>query len=683
MDNSLNPLSSGTPAFQHLPASPGKTAESRDRSAAGEERAGDTFEKSSPRSEKKVKREQHAPSEKKSGEKEYTILAYMDGCNNLEDYILQDLKEMEGCPSDNYNLVVQLSRFQTKPLTVLFMAEALSQAFKSPEFKESLRQLLPDSDLISEYSQHFKDPETCRSISSILLQKNPGLNDKLDELVSGKVKEAAGQSRAVGDLLNGTVAEILKGVAVNEKEKEKSEEAEDKKSSSPGAPVSISTLGSSGPSLIELLGDELGQKKETDVASDFLKATADFIRGSGEKGSVGLFSGAGAQAPAGGNVFFVESPGREGAKITQGDYSEVISESGGREANTEPAWRGVRRYKVEHHRDSTKIHSPVLNDLGHVDMSSGKTLADFLTWGIKNYPAKHYIVIFSDHGAGFMGAEEDRGAMMSMPAIREALEKVKEQTGKKPDIIAFDACFMGQAEVANELKDSGKYLIASEEVIGGDGYPYSAILPRIDESIAEGKTDPKDMAKIIMEEAEGANESATMTLSTLDLGAIGKVMSAANDLAKDILAGKADIDDVRDSLRYTQHYDHYTPGPGPYSDFRDLWDLADCIENNPNIKNRDIKKDVAELKKAIEASVVFEQHNDDENYERSHGMSIYAPRREDSVDEALFSQYDELSISKHTKWNELIKELTNYDGSEGDAGERKSKLTFIPLRRRV
>ena len=42
-------------------------------------------------------------------------------------------------------------------------------------------------------------------------------------------------------------------------------------------------------------------------------------------------------------------------------------------------------------------------------------------------------------------------------------------------------------------------------------------------------------------------------------------------------------------------------------------------------------------------------------------------------------QYDELRMSKRTKWNELIKTLTDYDETaESDDGDR-AKFKFIEL----
>jgi len=682
-----NTISSSAPQLQSLQRTIRKPPNQESSPDTDQKAAVDSFQKSSGTAKKPPRAGSREAASEAKAEKEYTILAYMDGCNNLEDCILDDLKEMEGVPrSDNYNIVAQFSRFQTKGLVVLFLAEALGQAFQSKDFKEALQQIVQDKELIEGYSESLKNPEMCQTLSQVLLEKNPDLQDRLDSVISKKVKEAMGQNKALGDVVNETTTEILKGVIANEKAQQEGESDTEKTGSATGKGASQpAVLSASGSQLLDILGEDFGKdKKESTVSSDFLKAAADLLKGSGGKNSVGLFSAGDGSAAStspkpGNNVFFVDTQGRKGAKLTKEDFSGLFGGVEGVNPNKEPAWHGVRRYEVEHSENSSKINSKVLADLGQIDMSDGKTLEDFLVWGMKKYPAKHYIVLFSDHGAGFLGAEEDRGSLMSMPAIRETLEKVAEKTGKKPDIIAFDACLMAQAEVAYELKDSAKYLIASEETIGGDGYPYSEILPRIDAALAEGKSDPKEISKIFVEEAENVNESSTMTLSAIDLGAIGKVVSAANDLAKHILEGKADLEDVRDALRYTQRYSVDSPAMAPYGDFRDLWDAADRLQSNPNITNKEIKKDLAEIKKAIDAAVVSEEHMDDEDYEGSHGISIYAPRRDKSVDSSLMESYDELKMSKRTKWNELIKALTDFDESaESDDGDRK-KLKFIEL----
>jgi hypothetical protein len=679
MDNTLSSLNQTSAAYQSLSSTPGKItpADGKAADVAQEDKkasapGGDRFEKSAPA-------EEATPRRASGKEKEYTVLAYLDGCNNLEDCILQNVKELESIPqSDNMNIVVQFSRFHTKGLTVMFLAEALTQAFKSKDFKAVLEQIVQEPELIKNYGEILKDEGVGQQLSQILLERNPELNEKLDKFVTTKVKESMGQNRAFDAVIKETAVEMLKGVYVNEAIAAASQEGEEPEKSigGGGGPIPV-TLSAQAPTLLEIMSDD---KKESTLGELLAKATGDLMRSTEGKGAVGLMSAGGTDAAApGGNVFFVESGNRKGTRYTHEDYSDIFGGVEGVDVNREPAWRGVRRYEIQHSENTSRINSPVITDLGQKDMSASKTLSDFVAWGMKKYPATHYIVLLSDHGAGFLGAEEDRGSLMSLPAIKEAFEKVKEKTGKKPDIIAFDTCLMAQAEVAYELKDSAKFLVASEEVVGGEGYPYTEFLPAIDEAIKEGKTDPKDITRIMIEAGEEANDHRTMTLSAIDLQAAGKVADAANTLAKHILEGKAKLDDVRDSIKHAQNFSVGTTTE-PYSDFRDLWDLADKMENNPNIKNREIKKDLKEIKRAVEEAVVHEEHKDDEDYEGAHGMSIYAPRRQKSVSIPLMEKYDEVRMSKRTKWNELIKELVDFKELEKEEGEEGArKLTFIPL----
>lgn len=70
-------------------------------------------------------------------------------------------------------------------------------------------------------------------------------------------------------------------------------------------------------------------------------------------------------------------------------------------------WTSARRYYVTQDSDLDRIHSPVVQELGEVDMSSGETLADFVQWAAQNYPADKYVLILSDHGMGWPGGWSD------------------------------------------------------------------------------------------------------------------------------------------------------------------------------------------------------------------------------------------------------------------------------------
>ncbi len=132
----------------------------------------------------------------------------------------------------------------------------------------------------------------------------------------------------------------------------------------------------------------------------------------------------------------------------------------------------AKYYHVEKFPDDLgdNLSSTVLEDVGGKDMSDPQTLKDFLTYGITHYPAKRYMVIIDDHGAGWPGSCVDEqngsGNQMSMVDMSAAFESVASQTKiGKFEIVAFHACLMSMVEVAYQLRSSAKYLVASEFVL--------------------------------------------------------------------------------------------------------------------------------------------------------------------------------------------------------------------------
>ena len=112
-------------------------------------------------------------------------------------------------------------------------------------------------------------------------------------------------------------------------------------------------------------------------------------------------------------------------------------------------WQGVRRYLITH-TGMTQVA-----DLGPVNMADPSTLADFLIWGYRNYPADCIMVIVSGHGAGFTGLLTDYTqpypVIMSLKGLTAAFRHFRRETGKQCTILVIDACFMNMIEVWYEL----------------------------------------------------------------------------------------------------------------------------------------------------------------------------------------------------------------------------------------
>ena len=157
--------------------------------------------------------------------------------------------------------------------------------------------------------------------------------------------------------------------------------------------------------------------------------------------------------------------------------------------NGDGDWTDTRRYLITQDNDVNTITSPVVESIGEADMGNPQTLVDFVSWSIQKYPAKKYILIMSDHGAGWANGFSDlsSGNTLSLPEITDAIAQVQQAMGgQKFEIIGFDACLMGMMEVYGSLYPYSNYMIASEEVIPATGWSYTAWLQRRAQTPAVG-----------------------------------------------------------------------------------------------------------------------------------------------------------------------------------------------------
>ena len=131
-----------------------------------------------------------------------------------------------------------------------------------------------------------------------------------------------------------------------------------------------------------------------------------------------------------------------------------------------------------------RISGPEVTTVKHFrterDFGKGETFQWFLEEVHARFPSDHLIVVGWDHGYGWRYFSNDfnAGDRITMPELRAALEGA----GVSVDILAFDACNMGDVEVAWDVASVDDpaapgtplvdYLVASEETIDQDGYPY-------------------------------------------------------------------------------------------------------------------------------------------------------------------------------------------------------------------
>ena len=122
----------------------------------------------------------------------------------------------------------------------------------------------------------------------------------------------------------------------------------------------------------------------------------------------------------------------------------------------------------------------LVGEIPNASMGSADTLADFVSWGVENYPAENMGLVFWNHGGGSISGvcfdELYESDSLSLREIDKALNSVYDKMTDKFEFIGFDACLMSTLETANILVPYANYMFASEELEPGGGWNYTDIM---------------------------------------------------------------------------------------------------------------------------------------------------------------------------------------------------------------
>ncbi len=317
--------------------------------------------------------------------------------------------------------------------------------------------------------------------------------------------------------------------------------------------------------------------------------------------------------------------------------------------STNGDWKTTRRYYVTRDSDPETVHSNLLVDMGNgVDMGSPNTLRDFLQWGVRSFPARKYMVVLWNHGAGWrafrdrlnlfargVSYDDNTGNHIRIWELPLALS-----VGVKWDIIAFDASLMQMLEVAYEIRNLGDYIVGSEESPPAAGYPYHRILAPV---VSNPGISARDLAaQIVTQTINYYNPDSTdnITQSALDASQLENVAQKVDVLAQVLLTvapgnGSA-VAAARDNA---QAYGEYT--------YKDLWDYTEQLRARlPS--SQELTDAINGVQNALSQAVIAEAHSN-RRVNRSHGLSIYVP-----TPSSYETRYGLLAFARATHWDEWL-----------------------------
>ncbi|NNJ10648.1 FHA domain-containing protein [Chloroflexales bacterium ZM16-3] len=310
-------------------------------------------------------------------------------------------------------------------------------------------------------------------------------------------------------------------------------------------------------------------------------------------------------------------------------------------------WDGTKRFLVE--KGMRPTDSNAVEDLGEQNMGDPDVLADFVSWGISNYPAQRYALIIWDHGASWLGIASDDTSedQLNLPELGAALETARQNTSYGTlDLIGFDACLMAQIDVLLAVEPYAQVAVASAELEPNQGWAWDTWLAALADDPGQ---DALAIAPKIVESYidsyrfAGADE---VTLSAFDLSKLAPLTQQVNRLSQAMLA---DMGRSYNAIGQARSYvDVYAPS---YSEEFNAVDLGQFVELLPDQgATGEVAAAAADLGDALGQSRIA--NGAGSYHANSSGLSIYFPQ----LAELYVDSYERGSpLPRATKWADFLK----------------------------
>src|SRR5262249_8101206 len=187
-------------------------------------------------------------------------------------------------------------------------------------------------------------------------------------------------------------------------------------------------------------------------------------------------------------------------------------------------------------------------------------------------------------------------------------------TTGKFELIGFDACLMGNFEVAKAMAPYGHVLVASEEVEPGSGWDYTPIIDALNKSpqmdgVALGHVIVDTYRESFADSSDLREEGEAITLGVIALDRIGPLEQAVNDFGVADQAALAKQDrgsliKIADARSLAEDYGKSAEGQGTSQ--YDLLHLAQNVKADP--PNAEAARSADAVTQAMKNVVVYSIH---------------------------------------------------------------------------
>lgn len=276
----------------------------------------------------------------------------------------------------------------------------------------------------------------------------------------------------------------------------------------------------------------------------------------------------------------------------------------------------------------------------NTDMANPNTLRNFIDWAYRRCKAEHYCLVLWGHGPELLVEDPPAGGgrrrlkhFLTPVDMKEALDSTDfHSEGHAFDVIAIDACCMSMLELACELPDYARFVIASQEDVPDFSFPYDKLL------IFDRNANTSEVKQLCQEIPRRyaqayrdyvltqGTEMENISLSSLSLPTVNSVTGPLGRLADALLDGVRDEQRRQRVVRARKSCKGFVAGL-----YADLYDFCDHLQDELPLSSHDVLDE--KIRSACrdicgviglrdEHALVLASEAQDI---RCHGISIYFP----------------------------------------------------------
>lgn len=328
--------------------------------------------------------------------------------------------------------------------------------------------------------------------------------------------------------------------------------------------------------------------------------------------------------------------------------------------------------------DGKSEKGTVVDTVPPVNTGNPKNLTDFIVWAEEAYPAEKYALVLWNHGTGWkeddiyarhreteeitkrdhrvravrsrkkmlnqafflstaaeiMNVEDDETRaicyddtsmdFLDNQGLVKALTQAEKQTARHLALLGMDACLMSMIEVAYEIRKCADFMVSSQEIEAGTGWPYDLILQEL---VANPDMLALDLSKLSVKRfgdyymSHSRNAGGINTQAAIELNAVSQTFDLIRYVAERIVEVYDEDYKTELALTRAQRYAQTFRD----NDYVDLKHLMTCIRDE-----YDGKLEIKELADTLVNDLTLGQGTVVENFHghrrrNANGVSIYFP----------------------------------------------------------